>query len=54
MSEQELHPVQRTYEEHRAYIIEQRDRTEISTPCRQEWQRMLMQLDAAHNRLAGC
>lgn len=45
---------QKNYDEHRAYIVLQRDLeggTDASSFERREWQRLLMDLDAAHDRL---
>lgn len=39
------------YQEHRAYIVQQRDRDDQTTYDRQGWQRMLLDLDRETGRL---
>lgn len=43
---------EKNYNEHRVYIIKQRDEETNSSGERREWQKLLMDLDAAHDRLA--
>lgn len=54
MEDKQLSPVQwvqKNYDEHRAYIVSQRDLNTNSSEGRREWQKLLMDLDAAHSRL---